>query len=363
MSQRAARLKPENYSAISPAELAEMLDAHALFASKRSGKRAKLVSCDLSGANLVNRNLAHAKLSGSLFYGASMRFANLEQADLYCADLRNIDGRYANFTQADMRGVTLEGSNFEHARLDFVDFRPGRLGRAGLWGIEEIVDRNASATGVNFSYCSLRGASLENAKLQGANFTGAVIHGTKFKGARLAGASFDDAIFTDVDVNELPISREALKRCVLPSSPEALAKAPHLLARLEAHQRCIDAYLRSGMRSGLSIDFDDEDLRPIGGQIGQYKLTAISARRAVASGVDFSCTELQGANFEGADLRGVSFEGADLRGANLRGAKLQHAKFTAANLRPLELRSGGVQACDLSDSEVSPEQLTEAIRE
>jgi uncharacterized protein YjbI with pentapeptide repeats len=363
MSQRAARLKPDNYSAVPPAELAEVLDAHALFAARCGGKRAKLVSCNLSGANLVNRNLAHAKLSGSLFYGAALRFANLEQADLYCADLRNVDARHANFAQADMRGVTLEGSNFEHAKLDFVDFRAGRLARAGLWGIEQIVDHNASAAGVNFSYCSLRGASLENAKLEGANFTGAIIHGTKFKGARLAGASFDDAIFTDVDVGELPISRETLKRCVLPPSPEALAKAPHLLARLEAHQRCVDVYLRSGMRSGLSANFDDEDLRPVGAQIGQYKLTAISARRAIASGVDFSCTELQGANFEGADLRGASFEGADLRGVNLHGAKLQHAKFTAADLRPLELRSGGVQACDVSGSEISPEQLAAAIRE
>jgi uncharacterized protein YjbI with pentapeptide repeats len=354
-----AKTTDRDSKAVSPAALADILDAHALFAGGRGGARAKLVSCDLSGTDLVNRNLSDAKLSGSTLYGASLRFANLERADLYCADLRNIDARYANFAHADMRGVAMNGSNFAHAKLDHVDFRPGRMARAGLWGIEEIIDRNGSASGVDFSFCSLRGATLENAKLDGANFTGALIHATKFKGARLANASFEGAIFTDVDMGEFHLPSSVLKTCVLPASPEALAKAPHLLARLEAHHR----HVESNMLSGWCENFDGEDLRPLGARIGKFKLTAISARRAIAAGVDFSCTELQGADFEGADLRGARFEGADLRGANFSGATLHHAKLTGADMRALQFRSGERRACAFTGTEFTPEQLAEAIRD
>jgi uncharacterized protein YjbI with pentapeptide repeats len=96
---------------------------------------------------------------------------------------------------------------------------------------------------------------------------------------------------------------------------------------------------------------DGEDLRPLGSSIGKYKLTAISAKRVVAAGVDFSCTELQGANFEGADLRGAIF----------RNARLHHAKFIGADLRPLALRLGGVQPCDFTGADLSDEQKADAV--
>ena len=95
--------------------------------------------------------------------------------------------------------------------------------------------------------------------------------------------------------------------------------------------------------------------------IGKYKLTALSAKRVIAAGVDFSCTELQGANFEGADLRGASFEGTDLRGVRFKNALLHHAKFLGADMRSLQMKSGETLPCDLSDTAFSAAQRSEAV--
>lgn len=344
---------------ISPGELEQILLSHERYlANTKGGRRAVLPSSQLSGVKLANRNLSQADLSGSVFLGADISFAKLIRTNLYCCDLHNVDARYADFSHSDMRGVALNGSNLSRARLDHVDFRSGRLIRNGLWGSEAGGKRKASAPAVDFSYTSLCGASFQGADLANADFTGAIINGTHFKDADLTNAVFNGAVLIDVDLSEMDIPETALKDCVLPPSIEALAAKPQLVVKLNLHQRWID----TDARAGICGVFDGEDLRPVADCIGKFKLTAISARRVTAPGLDFSCTELQGANFEGADLRGASFEGADLRGVKLRGARLNHAKFLGADLRPLELRSGGLLECDLAGADISDKQLDEAIR-
>jgi uncharacterized protein YjbI with pentapeptide repeats len=341
-------------------ELDRILSAHAAFLSNsHKGARAAVLSRDLSGADLSNRILCQADLSGSCLSGANLKFANLLRANLYCCEMRNVDARYANFCFADMRGVTLNGSNLSHARLDNADFRAGRLLKSNGNGKEAVIDRNGSAAGVDFSYCSLHGATFEGADLKGADFTGAIIVATRFKGARMGGAVFKGAILQDLDLADIPLPCSAFADCVLPPSKEAMDARPHLMFRLNAHQRWVE----SGARLGSCAVFDGEDLRPLASAIGKFKLTAISARRVIAAGCDFSCTELQGANFEGADLRGATFEGSDLRGVKLKGALLHHAKFHGADMRPLQLKTGEMLPCDLEGAEFTAEQRTEAIFE
>jgi len=342
--------------AISPAELEAILKSHELFVAREHGGRpARLAKKNLANADLSHRDLADADFTGSTLYGAILKLGSFQRANFYCADLRNVDARFGNFTDADMRGAGLMNANFSSAKLDHADFRGGRLGLAGKFGIETFIERGG-ATGADFSYCSLRGASLENANLGGANFSCAFIQGTSFKGARLANAKFEGAILIDVNVEELRLPPDVLKSCVLSSGEEAYARLPHLLARLNAHQRWIESHAKMG----ASAVIDGEDLRPLGEELGKFKLTAISARSTVAIGMNFSCLELQGADFSGADLRGANFEGADLRGVNLAGAKLLHAKFTAANMTSLTMRSG-TRRCDLSGADYLPEQLTDAV--
>lgn len=339
-------------------ELERALAAHERFlAGERNGVRAVLQSRNLARADLSNRDLAKIDLAGSSLNKARFKFTNLTQATLYCCELLGVDGRYATLERADMRGVTLNGSNLSHAKLDHADFRAGRLMRNG--STEVVVDRNALGRGVDFTYCSLNGATFQGADLRGADFSGAIIIGTKFKGARLGNARFKGAIIANVDLAELDLPPDALKDCLLPPSQQAMAAKERLIFQLNAHR----SWVETDARLGTCGVFDGQDLRPLADVIGKFKLTAISARGAIAAGVDFSCTELQGANFEKADLRGASFEGADLRGAKFKGALLHHAKFLGADMRALRLKSGEMLPCDMSGAEFSDEQRSAAIFE
>ena len=346
------------FHVLQPGELDLVLAGHKAFlANARNGKRAMLLSSYLAQSDLSNCQLSTADLSGSVLSGANLKFANLSGATLYCCEMSCIDGRYTNFAHADMRGVTLNGSNLAHARLDGADFRAGRLLKTVPGSTSAMIDRNGSAAGVDFSYCSLNGASFEGADLKGANFTGAMIVATKFRGARMTGVTLKGAIFTDVDISEMQLPPEAFKDCIMPPGSEALASTYQIKFCLSAHQNWVE----SDGRRGTCAVLDGMDLRPFASQIGKYRLTAMSAKRVIAAGVDFSCTELQGANFEGADLRGASFEGADLRGVRFRGALLHHAKFLGADMRPLQLKSGDALPCDLADTAFSAAQRGEAV--
>lgn len=342
--------------AVEKEELERIFSAHEAFLrGERTGARAALLSRYLRRINLSNRNLAKADFSGSSLCGAVLKFVNFSNANLYCCELLNVDARFANFEAADMRGVTLNGSNLARAKLDRADFRSGRLFKSGSGGREAVIDRNGSATGVDFSYCSLHGATFEGADLKGSNFTGAIISGTKFAGARMANVVLTNAIITDVNIAEMNLPPEAFKDCVLPPTTEAVAATKQLIFQLNAHRNWVE----SNARLGTCAVLDGVDLRPLSAVIGKFKLSAICARGVIAAGVDFSCTELQGANFEKADLRGASFEGADLRGVRFKGAQLGHAKFHGADLRPLSLKNGGVLATDASA--LSEEQRLDAI--
>lgn len=358
MSAAFRAVRSGGLSVLAQKEIEAVLNAHqAYLQDSRTGQRAILISRHLAKLDLSNRALAGADLSGSTLSGASLKFADLSGANLYCCEMLDVDGRYANFTASDMRGVTLAGSNLSHARLDKCDFRPGRLMKSQPAGNDTVVDRNSSAPGVDFSYCSINGASFEGADLKGANFKGAIIIGSRFKDARMTGASFSGAILTDVDLSEMALSPGALEGAILPPGAEAMAQRAQILFQLNAHQNWVE----SGGTRGTSAVLDGKDLRPFAHMIGKFKLTAISARKVIAAGVDFSCTELQGANFEGADLRGASFEAADLRGVNFAAAQLRHAKFLGADMRPLELKNGGVLTCNVSDADFTPEQRAEAV--
>jgi uncharacterized protein YjbI with pentapeptide repeats len=340
-------------------ELETVLRTHSAFVSRVAGGcRALLMWRDLSGVDLTNRVLSDADLSGAVLTRASLRFAEFVGANLYCCDMRHVDGRYANFSHADMRGAVLSGSNLSQANLNHADFRPGRLTKLGRTGRQEFVERVGTAVGVDFSHSSLCGASFEGARLRGANFSGAIIHATHFKGAHLKNAVFEGAVLSDINLDELHLSPAVLKSCILAPSPEAVSARPQQIVKLHFHQR----WVNSDALEGKCAVFDGEDLRPIGDVIGKYKLTAMSAKRAIAVAMDFSGTELQGANFEEADLRGANFESTDLRGVRFRGARLDHAKFMGADMRALLLRSGEKLECDLFGAKVTDEQLAEAIR-
>ncbi|MDR3526737.1 MAG: pentapeptide repeat-containing protein [Rhizomicrobium sp.] len=344
--------------AFSPEELADVLRDHATYMSHlQGGKRANLRFADLRLAKLAHRELSDADLSGINLQGADLSYAEFISADIQCSDIRHVQARCSNFSHADMRGTILNGSNFNRAKLDYTDLRPGRLLKMNPSGVvKEVLERCGSAEHTDFSECSLFGASFEGAKLQGASFRGAIIHATRFKNAVLTGTDFEGTLLSYVVLDDLHLSEAVLKTCILaPPTGDPAAARVRLTRLLQEHQRWIE----SDSRAGHCAVLDGEDLRSLGQSLSGFKLTAVSARRCIAVAASFAGAELQGANFEEADLRGANFEGADLRGVRLRGAKLSHARFRNANIGSLLLRSGERLDFDIFRAEINEDQLSE----
>ena len=138
-------------------------------------------------------------------------------------------------------------------------------------------------------------------------------------------------------------ARYALATCVAPSTVAATQRVGVLRDRIRGGDR----WVASAGAEGRPAVLDGEDLRPLAGAFAGRRLTARSARRTCAIGVDFSGAQLQGAHFDGADLRDADFSGADLRGASFAGAKLWHARFDRANLQALTLAKGSPRPVNL----------------
>lgn len=328
------------------AELNAVLDSHERFAASRGGTRAQLGMADLSGLSLANRVLKEIDFAGSSLMDASLFGCDLERASFYCTDLQRADLRKTNLVFADLRGASLKGANLSYAKLDNADLRAAMMMYMSPDGIA-VLDRNAKGPqGVDFSNCSLKKASFGNAKLDGANFNGAMLQGANFNGAKLSNASFKGAVLTGVNVKDLNASPEDLKTCVIDVSPATIKRFDEMRAKLDSHQQ----WIVSGGTQGSHCVLDGEDIRLLQKLVVGRPLTGLSARNAIAIGLNFSGCQLQGAKLDGADLRDADFTGADLRGASFVGANISHARFDKADMRSLPLISGQVRAVDFTDA-------------
>jgi uncharacterized protein YjbI with pentapeptide repeats len=358
-------LHGEKKTGFTQADLTPILVDHGRYAVSKGGRRAVLTHADLSGLNLAGRNLAEADFSGASLVGASLGRTNLERASLYCADLRDSDLQQARLIRADMRGACFRGAKLAHAVLDGADLRAAMMMVMGGDDSVSLIDRGTlrgegqksqGPIGVDFSNASLKRASFGSARLDGANFEGAVLTGANFRGAKLSNVSFKGAVLVGVNLDDLGVPPESLEGCVLDITPEAKARAGELRSRLEGHMR----WIVSNGAEGKPANVDGEDLRPLKGEITGRPLAGLSARNALAIGVDFSGCQLQAAHFDGADLRDANFTGADLRGAVLAGTRLAHANFADANLCGLPLNGGSSKQPDFNGAEATSGQFRAA---
>jgi uncharacterized protein YjbI with pentapeptide repeats len=330
------------------------LDAHERFTRREpSGRRAVIPFLQAPGLDFSRRLLSDVEFRGGNLQRARLISADLQRASLYCADLRGADIRGANLSRADIRGASMRQANLSGAILNDADLREGRLvqvdvpegfrsvGKSGLGaGAEEV------SCSVDFTNCSMKGVKLANSKLKGANFSGALLHNADFADANISGCNFDGAVLIGVDLKQARFDPGALSKSVVDPSPVALGRAPELLNRISSAARWVE----TDGEQDRAANLDGEDLRPLAGAFVNRQLTALSARRVCAIGVNFAGAKLQGANFEGADLREADFTGADLRGATFRGAKLWYAQFSKADVRPLSLDNGSSRSIDLTEA-------------
>jgi uncharacterized protein YjbI with pentapeptide repeats len=335
------------------------MTAHKRYLLRQAGGvRAKLSHAKLDGLNLANRDLSEADFAAASLVGANVSGSNLEGASFYCADLRNCDLRSSRLPRADLRGASFNGARLAFAMLDDADLRAATMAFSGPGGITIISrDKTKGGPSVDFSNCSLKGASFGNAKLEGANFSGALLQGASFKGARLTNVVFTGAVLTGVNLKELSVPQELLADCIADPKPLSDAEVAAMKSRLALHER----WALSHGREGTQLTLDGVDLRALQGLLAGRTLAGLSARNSRAIGLDLSAAQLQAAKFDGADLRDVNFAGADLRGVSLRRARLAHARFDKADLRRLALTSGAQIATDVFDAETAPGQFFGAL--
>jgi len=334
------------------------LEAHERFIGRQpGGRRAVVKYLQAPALDFRKRILSDADFTGANFESSHLVSTVLERASLYCANLRGVDAKLADFSRADIRGASLRGANLSGARLDDADMRQAMLARTDLpsgFGFWLASDDKSESTersfSVDLSNCSMKGIKLNNAKLKFANFAGALLQGADLSGADLTGAQFEGAILVGARLDRLKVDPQAFKGCVLDPSQAALDRAPLLAGRLEQH--CL--WVESSGRNGKPVLLDEEDLRPLNPTFSGRPLTAMSARKVCAVGMDFSKAQLQGACFDGADLRDADFTSADLRGASFNGALLWHARFDEADVRPLALAGGQYQSVQTEGAQFAP---------
>ncbi len=116
--------------------------------------------CDLSGADLREKDLSGAILNFSTFY----------KADLSGANMSNIQAIDSNFEEANLSGANLTDAELPRAR--FV---------------------NADLSGADFTNADLFNMRLQNSNVNNANFTNAILYEAIFKEMDLSGADFTGA--------------------------------------------------------------------------------------------------------------------------------------------------------------------------
>jgi uncharacterized protein YjbI with pentapeptide repeats len=347
---------------ITQPELNRILAVHEKRGLYPSKVRSELKQAGLNGLNLANRDLRGLDFTGASLVGATLFGSNLWRVRLFGADLRRADLRNANLTGADLRGASLNHADLCHAKLDNADLRSVvmmKMGPDGMWIVDQADMFNGGRrkeVGVDFSNCSLKGVSFSHAELEGANFSGALLQGAVFKDAKLTKPVFKGAVLAGVNLDDLAVPPEALSECILDVQPEALDRIPAIEAALERHR----TWIASDGKVGAPAVLDGEDVRPLRDQFAGRAFTALSARNALAIGLDFSGCQLQGAKFDGADLREANFFEADLAGASFKSAKLAHAVFERANISTLVLLSGQTILTDFAGAEMGEDLLRAA---
>ncbi|HEX2971272.1 MAG TPA: pentapeptide repeat-containing protein [Tepidisphaeraceae bacterium] len=271
----------------------------------------KLPSCDISGWNFSDKNLAELGLS----------YAPARGTDFSGATLTAFKAAAVDFTGATMARTKLTGASLRSCTVTGVDFTDAQIGRIDLGGVKGMTADQLYSTadykrkdlnGINLSSVSMQQWNLSGQNFQEANIGWATLNGadlagvqlqraqaqfTKFlgaslRGAWLEGANFQDAEFLGADLTDAHV-------------------AGALLVHVTPH-----GFTSSQLYS--SANYKAKDLRGILLSSNDLK------------GWDFSGQNLQGAGLNVSNLQGVSFNGADLRGCGLLGTHLAEADLTDA---------------------------------
>lgn len=123
------------------------------------------------------------------------------------APQKNIETKTPVWTPQTTGNIDFHAKNLENGNFAGEDLQNANFASANLKGINLA---GANLRGVDFSGADLTGANLEGADLTGANLSGAKLIGTNLKKvilkeAKLSGADLTDAIFLEIDIDNLSL--------------------------------------------------------------------------------------------------------------------------------------------------------------
>jgi uncharacterized protein YjbI with pentapeptide repeats len=148
----------------------------------------RLLTPDLSGADLSRMDLLRANLHGADMSKAILDCADLRGADLVAVDLSEANLAGAYLTSANLRLANLRATNLRETLLSYTDLRQADLTGANLTYSSLL---NADATDASFREAKLRGCDLIH-----ANLTRATVACTDFSDARAG-----HTVFAEVDLS------------------------------------------------------------------------------------------------------------------------------------------------------------------
>lgn len=198
-------------------------------------------------------------------------------------------------------------------------------------------------TGVDLSGVDLSGANLEGVFLESANLEGANLSGAKLDKAVLSNARLADAILDNASLNQANLGKADLANC-------------------RARQCQLNqAILVEANLGGCVLDQSSLKRADLAQVLFQY--TSLSGVKA--AGLLFMEVDLKGLDFSFADLTGAVFMEAEIDGCNFSGACMDAAIFLKSRARSArfegtQLFNFRVIECDLSGSDFTRAQMSEA---
>jgi uncharacterized protein YjbI with pentapeptide repeats len=241
----------------------------------------------LSGLNLVNRDLRladfryaimpkvdlrGANLRGADFTGAILTGANLQPLDVtrsgHCvakaqerrrpdprpdSTFRGSPGQFCvtSLQAASLRHASLRKAQLDFARLDRADLAGADLRSAWLYG--------ANLQGTHLETARFEGATLDHAELQGAVLIDGLLHGAQLKDARLHGADLSGAQLVGANLENAQLYGANLFHADLQG---AILKSTGLQATILAATNLRGADLREARVGGASVEYARTTSRP-----------------------------------------------------------------------------------------------------
>ncbi|NEP00399.1 MAG: pentapeptide repeat-containing protein [Symploca sp. SIO2E9] len=157
-------------------------------------------------------------------YGVSMRGLDAPKSDLIEINLANAKLHQATLNEAELTGANLTGADLNQANLIRADLKVANLSEALL--IRAKLSK-ANLSGANLSNADLRlshldGANLSEANLSGANLSGANLKLSNLSGANLSGANLSGANLEDISCSQRTSWKNVKGLEKVENMPEAL---------------------------------------------------------------------------------------------------------------------------------------------